>query len=354
MGPRMVVVGAGAVGGYVGGHLHRLGHDITLLDFWPEHVEAIRRDGLRITGTTPEEAVTCRPPALHVTEAQGLRKQPPVDIAIVSVKSYDTEWATMLIRQYLAPGGFVLSLQNCLNEEKIASVVGWGRVVGAIASSISVNLWAPGQIKRTVPMGGAAHTVFRIGEPHGRMTDRVRALAEAFNGVDSAKATANLWGERWSKLVTNGMRNGVSAATGMTGRQIDANEAIRRFCLRLGAEAVRIGQALGYQLERIGGNDPERLALAGEGDAAALAEVEAKLIAGSNRPGGDEARPSMGQDILKGRRTEIEEMNGFICASGEAIGYPAPAQRALMEAVHRVERGEVAAAPEVLTGIALP
>ena len=241
MGPRIVVVGAGAVGGYVGGHLHRLGHDVTLLDFWPEHVEAIRRDGLRITGTTPAESVICHPPALHVTEAQGLARQPPVDIAIVSVKSYDTEWATMLIRQYLAPGGFVVSLQNCLNEEKIAAVVGWGRVVGTIASSISVNLWAPGQIKRTVPMGGAAHTVFRIGEPHGRITGRVRMLAEMIGGVDSAKATTNLWGERWSKLCLNGMRNGTSAATGMTSRQMDANDTIRRFCIRLGSEAVRIG-----------------------------------------------------------------------------------------------------------------
>ncbi len=354
MGPRIVVVGAGAVGGYVGGHLHRLGHDVTLVDFWPEHVEAIRRDGLCLTGTTPAEAVTCRPTVLHVTEVQGLSKQRPPDIAVVSVKSYDTGWATALIAQYLAPGGFVVSLQNCINEEKIAGVVGWGRVVGVIASRISVDLWAPGSIRRTMPMGGAAHTVFRIGEPHGRITGRVRQLTEMFGGIDSTRSTANLWGERWTKLCTNGMRNGVSAATGLAGKQMDKVDAIRRFCIRLGGEGVRIGQALGFQLEPIGNLDPERLARAGEGDPAALAEIEAAMIAGSNKEGGEAARPSMGQDMMKGRRTEIEEMNGFIVAKGAEVGLPAPAQRALVDAVRRVERGEAAAAPEVLTGIVLP
>ena len=354
MGPRIVVVGAGAVGGYTGGLLHARGHDVTLLDFWPEHVEAIRRDGLRITGTTAEETVTCRPPALHVTELQGLSRQPPVDIAIVSVKSYDTEWASMLIRQYLAPGGYVVSLQNCLNEEKIAGVVGWGRVVGAIASRISVNLWAPGCIRRTGPQGGAAYTVYRIGEPHGRITERVKLLAEMFAGVDSTRASTNLWGERWTKLCVNGMANALCAASGLTGKKLNGIEPLRRLAIRLGGEAVRVGQALGYELEKIGTFEPERLALAGEGDPAALAEIEAVLIAGSNRPGGDEARPSMGQDIQKGRRTEIEEMNGFICQQGARVGLPVAANRAVVEAVRSVERGEAAPSPELLTRIVLP
>jgi len=270
------------------------------------------------------------------------------------VKSYDTEWASLLIRQYLAPGGFVVSLQNCLNEEKIAGVVGWGRVVGAIASRISVNLWAPGCIRRTGPQGGAAYTVYRIGEPHGRITDRVKLLAEMFAGVDSTRASTNLWGERWTKLCVNGMANALCAASGLTGKKLNGIEPLRRLAIRLGGEAVRVGQALGYALEKIGTFEPERLALAGEGDPAALAEIEAVLIAGSNRPGGDEARPSMGQDIQKGRRTEIDEMNGFICQQGALVGLPVAANRAVVEALRSVERGEAAPSPELLTRIELP
>ena len=101
-------------------------------------------------------------------------------------------------------------------------------------------------------------------------------------GIDSAKTTTNLWGERWSKLCQNGMGNGVSAATGLTGSRCDRNDAIRRFSIKLGGEAVRVGQALGYQLEKIGKFEPEKLATAREGDKTALAAVEAILRPGSN------------------------------------------------------------------------
>ncbi len=353
MKPRIAVMGAGAVGGYVGGHLSRLGHDVTLIDPWPEHVEAIRARGLDLTGMTAEECVVVNVPTMHLTEVQDFSKQRPIDIAIVSVKSYDTEWATTMIAQYLAPGGYVVSLQNCINEERIAAIVGWGRVVGAIAATISVDLYEAGRIRRTVPRGGASHTVFRVGEVHGRVTQRAEQLAAMIAEIDSVKVTTNLWGERWSKLCVNGMRNGVSAATGLPGNALDRDETVRRFCIRLGGEAVRVGQALGYNLEPIGKLDPELLARAGEGDAAALDACEGIMIAGSNSGARSELqRPSMGQDMLKGRRTEIDFMNGFIAAKAAEIGRPAGAHAALTEIVKRVSRGELAARPENVAGIA--
>ena len=151
----------------------------------------------------------------------------PVDVAMVAVKSYDTLWATALIAPYLSERGFVVSLQNCMNEETIAGVVGWGRVVGAVASMISLDLYEAGRIRKTAAKGGDKHTVFRIGEPHGAITPRVEELVEWFRGIDSAKATTNLWGERWSKLVQNSMGNGVTAATGLTSGDCLRNPAIR-------------------------------------------------------------------------------------------------------------------------------
>ena len=348
---RIAIVGAGALGGYVGGWLAHLGHDVTLIDPWPEQVETIRARGLELDGVTPEERLVVRNvKTLHLTEAQSLARL-PVDIAMVAVKSYDTAWAAALIRPYLSPQGFVVSLQNCLNEETIAGVVGWGRTVGVIASLISVDLFEAGRIRRTVAKGGDKHTVFRIGEPHGRVTPRVEELVDWFRGIDSAKTTTNLWGERWSKLVQNGMGNGVTAATGLTSPDCLRNAAIRRFQIRLAGEGVRVGQALGYQLEKIRGIDAERLARAAEGDAPALAQVEAALIPkpGAN-PRGDIQRPSMAQDILKGRRTEIDAMNGFIARKGAEIGVPAPSHARLTELVTRIERGELKPSPSHLEG----
>jgi len=352
MSKRIAIVGVGALGGYVGGHLARAGHDVTLIDFWPANIEAIRADGLQLDGLSDEERFTVTGvEALHVSDVQSLARRPPIDIALVSVKSYDTEWATMLIKQYLAPGGYVVSLQNCLNEERIAGIVGWGRTVGAIASMISVDMPAPGRIMRTIPKMGDRHTVFRAGEVHGRISTRVEELVALFSLVDSAKATTNLWGERWSKLVLNGMANGVSAATGLSIAATNHNDAVRRFSIALGGEAVRIGQALGYELENIGKFPPETLALAAEGDPASLETVESQLTKDAkHNPRDDIRRPSMAQDVLKGRRTEIEFINGYIAAKGAEIGIDAPHNVRITELVKAVERGELEPSPALLGG----
>lgn len=346
---RIAIVGTGALGGYVGGSLAHLGHDVTMIDFWPENIETIRKRGLELDGMTAEERFTVTSAkTMHLTEVQSLAKT-PIDVAMVAVKSYDTAWATALIKPYLSAQGFVVSLQNCQNEETIAGIVGWGRTVGVIASLISVDLYEAGRIRRTIAKGGDKHTVFRVGEPHGRITQRVSELAEWFSAIDSSKVTSNLWGERWTKLVQNGMGNGVSAATGLSSGDCSRNQTIRRFQIKLAGEAIRVGQSLGYTLEKIRGIDPERFALAAEGNAAALAEIEPLLIPkGESNPRADIQRPSMAQDILKGRRTEIDAMNGAIAFKGAEVGVPAPSHAKLTEIVTRVERGEVQASPALL------
>jgi 2-dehydropantoate 2-reductase len=341
---RVAFMGAGAVGSYVGGHLSRAGRDVTLIDPWPDHIEAIRAHGLRLEGTQGEHLA--HPRTLHLHEAQRLA-QAPVDIAFVCTKSYDTLWATTLISQYLAPAGFVVSLQNGINEERIASVVGWGRVVGCIASSISVNAYAPGHVVRTVQPGGSSHTVFRVGEPHGRATPRVEALAAMLDTVDSARVTTNLWGERWTKLIQNSSSNGVSALTGLGGRELALQPDVRRLVIQLTGEAIAVGEALGYALEPIHGLAPGVARAATAGDAEALAEVEAHLIAGAGRLT-DQGRPSTGQDIVKGRRTEIDFLNGLVAKRGEEVGVPAPTHRAVVEVVKAVEAGSLTPSPALV------
>src|SRR6201986_1965418 len=113
---KIVIVGAGAVGGYAGAHMVQAGEDVPFIDPWPPHVEHMRQHGLRVTHAMTEPEFTVPVRALHVTDAQQLAKEKPVDIAFVCMKSYDTAWATTMIQQYLAPGGYVVSLQNCMNE----------------------------------------------------------------------------------------------------------------------------------------------------------------------------------------------------------------------------------------------
>lgn len=352
MGKRIAFVGAGALGSYVGGYLAHHGQDVTLIDMWPENVEAIRARGIELDGVTPEEKFTVtKAKTMHLTEVQSLSRQKPIDIAFVSVKSYDTEWATMLIKPYLAPDGYVVSLQNCVNEERIAGIVGWGRTLGVVSSIISVDMHDAARIRRTAPKGGDKHTVFRIGEVHGTITKRVQELVEMFKVIDSVKGTTNLWGERWSKLTQNGMRNGVCSVTGLTSAQCDQNPAVRRFSIMLGGEGVRVGQALGYPLEKMHGIEPERLVAASAGSADAMAEIEGHLEAHAKQnPRGNLQFPSMAQDIRKGRRTEIEFMNGLIVEKGRALGIPTPSHEKLVDLVLKVERGQLKPSPANLGG----
>lgn len=353
MGKRLAIVGAGAIGGYVGGMLIRQGQDATLIDPWPEHVEAIRRDGLRLFGETPEETCTVPLEPLHVSDVQRLSKERPIDIALISVKSYDTAWATALIRPYLAPDGYVVSMQNCINEECIAGIVGWGRTVGCVVSRVSSDMYEAGHVKRTVPLCGPDGKAFYVGEVHGRTTRRVEELAAIIGLVDGCNVTSNLWGERWSKLCLNVMRNGVSAVTGLGGNARDRHAAARRFCIRLAGEGVRVGRALGYAFDKVAAYEADALARASEGDGTAMADLE-RIIAAEAEAGlrSDAQRPSMAQDIMKGRHTEIDFINGFVAAKAEGIGLAAPANAAITEAVRRLERGEIEARPESLPEVA--
>ena len=340
MKPRIAIVGAGAVGGYAGAHMAQAGEDVVFIDFWPDNVEAMRARGLRISHIRDVPEFTVPVQAMHITDVQALARQAPIDIAFVCVKSYDTAWATMMIAQYLSPGGFVVSLQNCMNEETVAKAVGWGRTLGAIASSITVDLCEAGHVRRAAGKSGSRHTVFRVGEVHGRTTDRVQQVCRLLAFADSAHVTPNLWGERWSKLVVNVMGNGLSACTGLVSKDVTADETLRHFSSRLGSEAIRVGQALGYTLEDILHMPPETIARAGEGDPEATRLVDQHRL---GEAGGGEHRPSMGQDMMKGRRTEIEFINGFVADRGAEVGISTPANTALTDIVKRVEKGELKA-----------
>jgi 2-dehydropantoate 2-reductase len=353
MGLKIAVMGTGAVGGYAGAHMAEAGEDITFIDPWPEHVETMRAKGLRISHIRDVPEFTAKVRALHLTDVQQFVKEKPIDLAFVCVKSYDTAWATAFISQYLSPNGFVVSLQNCMNEETVAGVVGWGKTVGCIASSITVELCEPGHVRRAAGKSGSRHTVFRAGEVHGRITERVQEVCRLVALADSAMVTTNLWGERWSKLVTNAMANGISACTGLSSGEMVRNFALGRFATKVGSEAIRVGQALGYQLEEINHLDPEIIAKAGEGDPEASKFLEDRRLKGAGAGGGGEHRPSMGQDMVKGRRTEIEFINGLIARKGEEIGIRTPANVALTDIVKRVERGELKPDPRHLMEVRL-
>jgi 2-dehydropantoate 2-reductase len=346
---RVSIVGAGAVGGYVGAHMARAGVDVVLVDAWAEHVQAIRQGGLRVEGMDGAGSVHAAVRALHVHEVQQLVREPAFDAAFIAVKSYDTAWATQLVAPFLAASGCAVSLQNSINEPAIAAIVGWERTLGVSVSALAAELVEPGRIVRHSPLGDSHKPGMRVGEPHGQVTRRAERIAEWLALGDTCKVTSNLWGERWSKLTINAMRNGPCAFTAMSGRQRDTHDVARTLSIRLGSSAVRVGRALGLALEPVGGLELDLLARAEQDPHARQALTEQIMTVALSRS--DAQRPSMGQDILKGRRTETEHINGLVARRGEEVGVDVTLHHRVDTLIRRIERGELAPGAHLLKGI---
>jgi 2-dehydropantoate 2-reductase len=303
---------------------------------------------MRLGGSQGDHVVRVK--AMHLNEVQSFVRK-PIDIAIICTKSYDTEWSAMMIRQYLRPQGFIVSMQNGLNEERIASVAGWGKTVGCIISTISVNCYKAGHISRYQQPGGDHHKVFRVGEVHGRVTARATELANILSAVDSANVTQNLWGERWTKLTANTITHGLLGATGLDNRCVYLERGMaHRIGVKLAAEAIAVGRAQGYELGTILGIKPDDWLGADRSDAAAVKAVQDGLT-GWMATLLEPSQSSVGRDVARGRRSEIDFTNGLVAEKGAEVGVPAPTHAAVTSLVRRIDRGELKQDPAHMASI---
>jgi len=329
MGDKIGIMGAGALGSYVGAFLSRIGEDVTFVDMWPEHVEKMRADGLHVTGSQGPFTVPVK--AMHLTEAQNISE--PFDFVFIAVKSYDTEWATHFIKRYVRDDGFFVSLQNCWNDVPIGEIVGSHRQLGCIASHIEVALWEPALVTRGGAVGrDSGHTVFRVGEQDGRITPRAEKVAALLDNIDGAYATDNLWGERWAKLSQNSMGNGLSASTGLGSQQMAEDPRCRLIRINLAKEAAKVGLAMGLNVVPIQGTPAETWADADKGDV--FEELDAFMSAHGGRVNW---LASMAQDVYKGRRSEINLMNGLVAEKGREVAIPTPFNDAVIEVMNGID-----------------
>lgn len=192
---RVAIVGAGAIGGTVGAYLLRAGHDVTFVDRVAEHVAAIRDRGLRIVGPIDEFEV--RAPAYLPQDVPG-----EFERVFMCVKANATRAAAETTLPFLADNGYVLSLQNGLNELVLSEVVGAERVIGCF-----VNFGADYQEPGLIHYGGRGALV--VGELDGSVTPRVTELFEALKAFEpDVKLTENIWGYLWSKLAVGAIYHG--------------------------------------------------------------------------------------------------------------------------------------------------
>lgn len=320
MKPRIGILGAGAVGGVVGGELSRAGHDVTLIDQWPEHVIAMNASGLTVTKR--DEEFTTPVNALHIHELQNIDEK--FDYGFLAVKSYDTEWAAALIDQYVKDDGAVVDFQNGINDERLAAVVGVKRAMACIIT-IGAGMYEPGHVLRS----DANKVGFKIGEHDGTDTARAQELVSVMNDVEQSRVTTNMWGERWSKLAVNCMLNPVAGLSGLGSAEVRTDPVASRIAIQMAAEVISVARALGHTVEPIFGIEPSRFVDAAKGinsDA-----LQADMAAGAGTLSG--GRPSFLQDVMKHRRTEIEYLSGYVSEKGKEVGVKTPFCDAIVETV---------------------
>jgi len=348
MSKKIAVVGAGAIGGTTGAYLIKAGHDVTLIDQWAAHIDKIRKDGLKVSDLHGGFTVPAK--ALHLSDISGVRE--PFDIVFLSVKSYDTRWSAYLIEPYLKPTGFILPTQNALNDEVVASVVGFTRTVGCV-TMLSVGVYEPGHINRHDALD-RPHT-FTVGELSGLVSSRVKEVVELLNVVGPSEATTNIWGMRWSKLAINCMANALSGVIGpaMSSLNEAQMDSVNLLKVVIGGEVTRTGQALGVNIEPIWGFQADEFAKATT--LTAVQKLKAKVTEVLNKQFlpteelekkvGTPQRPSLLQDIIKKRRTEVEFLNGEVVRRGKVVGVATPMNQALLDLTLKIENGKAEPSP---------
>jgi 2-dehydropantoate 2-reductase len=299
--PKVAVLGAGAVGCYFGGMLARAGAPVTLIGR-PHHVAALARDGLWLEGLHFQEWVPLGA-SISAEAARGAA------VVLLAVKSFDTEEAARSLAPHLAPGAVVLSLQNGVdNVERIRAAAG----IDALAAVVYVAaaMTGPGRVRHS----GRGDLI--VGRPGGgRREDAARVAALFARAGVPCAVSDNVEGELWAKMAMNCAFNAVSALGRAKYGRIVRDPRAREVLRRAVEETAAVARAGGVRLP------------------------DADLVAAAFRLGEamSEATSSTAQDVARGRRTEIDALNGHVARRGAELGVATPVNQALHALVELLE-----------------
>jgi len=311
---RMILVGAGQVGGIIGGRLVRAGHDLILCDADTEHVHAIRDAGLRVD--LPNDSFTVKPQILFPDEISG-----KFDVVMIAVRSEGTKDVLDAMASHMTDDAVVVSLQNGMNLPLVADRVGADRAVGAVVRMRSIKI-APGHV-RTYQNG-----YLYIGHIHGQRTPQLDALHDLLNPVIPTKIADNMYGVMWSKLTFTSMRM-LSWIADEKMPAIWQSEANRRLFAQFITEVVRVGEAAGARLEKLAEYDPNDFH-----PSRSLAQRMA-TVAEMARSWKDEKETGGG--LKRGEKTEVDGIIGAVIREGERVGVATPLCRATLKVYMEVE-----------------
>jgi 2-dehydropantoate 2-reductase len=329
--PRIAVVGTGANGAAIGADLTNAGHDVTFIEQWPAHVEAMREQGIRVE--MPEETQTTQVHALHLCDVATLRR--PFDLVLVLVKAYDTRWTCELIKPLVAEDGLVVGVQNGMTVDIIADVIGAQRTLGAVIE-VSSNMFVPGVVNRQSP---PSRSWFALGGIDPAAHARAGDVAEVLAHAGRVEVSDDIRSSKWMKLVVNAAELVPSAILDLPLADAVAIPGMRDFMVAAGREALRTAIAVGIAPRPIFGMAEARV----EDPDVYVEQLFDAVLTDFTLP---ETRTTVLQDWMKGRRSEVDQINGLVVSEQERLGGSAPANAVTVRLAHEIEDGERKAGPE--------
>jgi 2-dehydropantoate 2-reductase len=332
-GARVLVVGAGAIGGVTAARLARAGTDVMVLDTNHEHVRLMRSPGLRYD--EPDASSLVRLDAVEsVAQLHGR-----FDYALVTLKAPYLEPAlTPLVEDDVVQT--YVCLGNGLVQETVEELVGAERLLVGTVEWGATNL-GPGHLRQTTV------APFVLGEPDGSRSERLQRLADILRDVAEVRVTDAIAGQVWSKLLLNSTFSGLAAVTGLLYRDIAADPVGQRLAWMLWTEGYDVARACGVEPTDVIGVDPASLVVRSEADVpTARAAVQALMA----RVGATKA--SMLQDLERGAVTEVDVINGGVVSSAERAGGTSPLNAWVVQFVHECERGDRMSARQALVALA--
>jgi 2-dehydropantoate 2-reductase len=326
MSKKIAVLGSGANGASIGADLTKAGLDVVLIDQWPEHVQAMRERGIRIE--MPEETLVQPVRAYNLCDVCTFTSR--FDIVLLLMKAYDSRWATQLIEPYLNPDGLVVGVQNGMTTDTIASVVGPERTMGCVIE-ISSTMFDPGVVRRDSP---PPRSWFAVGSIDPATRGREKEVADLLRHSGTVEIVENIRATKWMKLVSNATTLVSTGLLGLSMHEAVALPGMRELMLRSGQEALDTGAALGHPVLPIFGLKAEDMRQSNR-LVETLLDV---LLAGFTLPS---TKTTVLQDWMKGRHSEVDDLNGLVAAEARRVGRAAPVNAAITTIAHRIEKGNL-------------
>jgi len=322
---RVAIYGAGSIGTILGAYLTKSGVDVDLVSRNRAHVAALKEKGATVTGTV---SLSVPVKALLPDEMSG-----KYDLVFLLTKQLDNARTVAEFLPNLADDGIVCTMQNGLPEPSVAEVVGGGRTFGC-SIAWGATMVGPGVCELTSEPDSLTFGLGTFDPDANR--DKLTAIARLLERMGPVAIERNFIGARWSKLLVNSAFSGMSAVLGCTFGEAARAKASRRCIQRIIKECIDVAAASRVVIEPIQGKDIRRLLDYRNPVKEWLSFALIPLVIAKHRL----LKASMLQDLEKGRRTEVDAINGVVCLYGRQVNVPTPYNDMVCAIVHDIENGQ--------------